>query len=140
MTDPTRTIHARRPRRYLKMIIFVMLLHHPGCKEASTTASATPTSVSGEVFLDGPDETRIKVSCSGAIVQEICNLLDSGVKAEDRKDQGAAALTIVYSNGKREDVEITDQALARRDGNPLQVNKQQIFNLLKQMVTDCGTE
>ena len=108
-----------------------------GCKGKPMTDYGTPLRISGEVFLNDSDE-RTKVSCGQAMTIELCNMLDTGKTAGDRKDQGAAALTIVYSNGKEEHVEVTQEGLVRRGKRVVQVNKQQMMNLLQQMLRECA--
>ena len=101
--------------------------------------SGTPEALYGDVFLGGPDDIRTRVSCGRSLAAEFCRVLEDGVSANDRKDQGAAVLTIIYSGGRKERVAITQSALVRRDGKTVQVNKQQMVSLLERIAEECTT-
>lgn len=110
----------------------------PGCGETAATDARTPVAVSGEIFLSGPTQPRVRVSCTGPVILDFCKLLDSGVQAEDQKDQGAAFLTIDYSDGVSKSVAITNTGLVRRDRKASRVNPEKLFALLEQMVRECS--
>jgi hypothetical protein len=124
--------------RYCRSIITFLVFLLPGCSESGLNHSRVPLSVTGEVFLAGPTRPRVKVSCAEPVIIELCKLLDSGFHAEDKKDQGAAALTIDYFDGTSEFVEITGTGLVRRGRRSSQVNKERLFILLERIVKDCS--
>ena len=69
---------------------------------------------------------------------ELVKLLDAGVAAEDRKDQGVAFLELVYPGGRTETVELTKMGVARSGNKVLQVNEEQMKTLLQQMLKECA--
>jgi hypothetical protein len=110
----------------------------PGCRTQGAGNVDEPLSLSGEVFLLGPDEARTAVSCDRRMAVELTKLLDAGVAAADRKDQGVAALRLVYPGNGEETIELTKTGLARRAKKVVQLDEGQMQALLQHMLKECA--
>ena len=94
--------------------------------------------LSGEVFLDGPGETRTKVVCDQAMAIKFLGVVNAGVASGDRKDQGLAGLTLLYSDGRVNKVAVTNTGLVRIGARVVQVNKEHMMAILRQMQRECA--
>ncbi|MEX0702455.1 MAG: hypothetical protein WD069_10205 [Planctomycetales bacterium] len=105
-----------------------------GCSKGDMT----PASLEGELFLDGPDEVRTPVSCGSDLAREFEELIATGVPTPDMKHQGAGALTIVYVDGGRKRVEITQAGTVRIEGRAIQIDRAVLMDLLQRIQRDCA--
>jgi len=104
--------------------------------------SKEPVGIDGEVFLNGPDELRVKVAAGYEEAAIMCCLVESGRAASDRKDQGIAALTVTYRNGDEVAMEITSTALVRVHGTAIQVDAVKLMSFLERLCKEgpVGTD
>src|SRR5262249_55595005 len=97
------------------MIVVTLLavpLDYVGCSQRESRLAKRPVSADGEVFLQGPDGARTKVSLGRDSALALCELLDSGTAADELKDQGLAVLTIAYETSGGEHWQIGQSGVA----------------------------
>ena len=90
------------------------------------------TSISGKVFLDGPDGPRTAVNIQDAqAIEEVVELLKLGNQISDRKEPGVAVL-FLFSNGEKvATIELTRYDLARINGLPYSIDSEALIEIIR---------
>jgi hypothetical protein len=102
--------------RTLAVLLAILAAVLSGCGRGPSLEDKHPVRVEGEVFLDGPDETRTPVSRGEEFAVALARIIDEGERAMDQKQQGIAWFDMTYDSGETDHIEITDTGLVRVKG------------------------